>query len=61
MGLKRLWKDRSLASLDSSYAPQREQAPSPQKHSLEDLLLLLTPALRPYTARGLFTSQPRSG
>ncbi|SFH39149.1 hypothetical protein SAMN03159297_04881 [Pseudomonas sp. NFACC45] len=30
------WKDRSLASLDSSYAllyaPQREQAPSPQRN-----------------------------
>ncbi len=42
--LKRQWKDRSLASLDSSYsAAEREQAPSPQGG---DAPLLSAPTLR---------------
>ncbi|WP_237614152.1 hypothetical protein, partial [Pseudomonas fluorescens] len=43
------------------FAPQREQAPSPQQHALTKLLLLLMQTLRPYTAHGFFTYLPRSG
>jgi hypothetical protein len=46
-------KDRSLASLDSSYRVQREQAPLPQKRPwhpiyLNELVLIQTKALNLY-------------